>query len=118
MARASRSRQILCLMLEYNIIDNNDNAAADHLDPGEHGREEAHVRAAVRPAAGAEGAGGAPGPAPRPLPPDPLMSQRPAAAGLAAPLPSGALTISVPCVSWNQPSDKPPALGAWPRGPP
>lgn len=31
--------------------------AADHLNPGEHQRGEAHVRAAVRPAAGAEGAG-------------------------------------------------------------
>lgn len=31
--------------------------APDHLHPGEHGRGEAHVRAAVRPAAGAQGAG-------------------------------------------------------------
>lgn len=34
--------------------------AADHLNPGEHGRGQAHVRAAVRPAARAEGAGESP----------------------------------------------------------
>lgn len=93
-------------------------AAADHLDPGEHGRGEAHVRAAVRPAAGAEGAGESVRlrPTGASASPTPLMSQSPRGRlGWPPPLPSGAFTASVPCspagVPWNRLSDKPPALG-------